>query len=446
MQPLVPALVAWALLLTPLGARAADFVVFWETGSYPQEEAAAREIVAAFEQETGKHVEITFYPIEEVSANAEAALQTGRPPDFVFGLDVPNNFAQWAFEDRLVDLTDAIGSFAGMFDAAAIEDVRLVDGTTGQTGLYGLPMGRSTTHVHVWKTLLERAGFTLADIPHDWDAFWSFWCDRVQPAVRRATGRDDIWGVGLVMSAPEGWVSFDQFKSAYEADYVTPDGRLVIDDPEVRQRLVKALDSYTAIYRRGCTPPDSVAWDKWYDNNRRFLDQVFVMTPNETLSAVNPLKNDRPEDYYQNVATIEWPLGPTGKAFPIYGEMFVAVVFKDAAHVATAKEFVRFLVGEGWLAHYLDFSGERILPSISKLLDQPFWLDPSDPHLMAAVMQIASRPTLKSYATTSGNWRHDLVEKEAVWAQAIHRVAADGISPEQAVDEAIARIKQILAE
>jgi hypothetical protein len=29
---------------------------------------------------------------------------------------------------------------------------------------------------------------------------------------------------------------------------------------------------------------------------------------------------------------------------------------------------------------------------------------------------------------------------------AFHRVAADGISPEQAVDEAIALIKQILAE
>ena len=32
------------------------------------------------------------------------------------------------------------------------------------------------------------------------------------------------------------------------------------------------------------------------------------------------------------------------------------------------------------------------------------------------------------------------------WPEAVHRVAADGISPEQAVDEAIARIKQILAE
>ena len=33
-----------------------------------------------------------------------------------------------------------------------------------------------------------------------------------------------------------------------------------------------------------------------------------------------------------------------------------------------------------------------------------------------------------------------------VWAKAVHRVAAEGVTPEQAVDEAIARIKQILAQ
>ncbi len=48
---------------------------------------------------------------------------------------------------------------------------------------------------------------------------------------------------------------------AYEAHYVTGDGRLVIDDPEVRRRLIEAVDSYTAIYRKGCTPPDAVTWD-----------------------------------------------------------------------------------------------------------------------------------------------------------------------------------------
>jgi multiple sugar transport system substrate-binding protein len=81
-----------------------------------------------------------------------------------------------------------------------------------------------------------------------------------------------------------------------------------------------------------------------------------------------------------------------------------------------------------------------------KLREGPLWLDTSDPHRMAAVMQIASRPTQYEYTVVSGNWRYDLVWQELVWAKAIHRVAAEGITPEQAVDEAIARIKEILSE
>jgi multiple sugar transport system substrate-binding protein len=38
------------------------------------------------------------------------------------------------------------------------------------------------------------------------------------------------------------------------------------------------------------------------------------------------------------------------------------------------------------------------------------------------------------------------VNAEGVWEEAIHRVVIESISPEQAVDEAIARIKQILSE
>jgi multiple sugar transport system substrate-binding protein len=346
-----------------------------------------------------------------------------------------------------VDLSGAIGAFADMFEPDALERGVWRNAKTGQKALYGLPIGRSTDHLHVWKSLLEQAGFTLADIPKEWGAFWSFWCDQVQPAVRQATGRDNLWGIGLPMSAEaaDTWIGFFQFVGAYEADYVTADGQLMIDDPEIRRRLIQATDNYTAIYRNGCTPPDSVSWDP-YDNNAQFLTQTVVMTPNDTLSIPNALKRERPEDYYQNAVTIEWPLGAGGEPFPIIGFVFPAVVFKDGGNVATAEEFVRFLVAEGWLMHYLNFSAERLLPPISRLLDQPFWLDPRDPHRMAAVMQVASRPLAHNYAVASGDWRHDLVEQEKVWPKAIHRVAAEGVSPDQAVDEAIIRIKEILAE
>ena len=83
---------------------------------------------------------------------------------------------------------------------------------------------------------------------------------------------------------------------------------------------------------------------------------------------------------------------------------------------------------------------------MSKLLEQPFWLDPSDPHRMASVMQVSSRPLRHNYAAASGNWRHGQVNSENVWPTAIYRIVSEGISPEQAVDEAIARVKQILSE
>jgi multiple sugar transport system substrate-binding protein len=83
---------------------------------------------------------------------------------------------------------------------------------------------------------------------------------------------------------------------------------------------------------------------------------------------------------------------------------------------------------------------------MQKLLDQPFWLDPSDPHRMAAVMQVSSRPPNYDYTVALGDWRHDTVWQEFTWGKAIHRVVVDGTSPEQAVDEAIARVKEILSE
>ena len=92
------------------------------------------------------------------------------------------------------------------------------------------------------------------------------------------------------------------------------------------------------------------------------------------------------------------------------------------------------LVGEGWLAHYLDFAGERMLPPMPKLLEAPFWLDPSDPHRIRAAMQLLTWPQSRSYVALTGDWRHSKVEMD-VGPKAVHRVATVELTPEQAVDE-----------
>jgi multiple sugar transport system substrate-binding protein len=279
------------LAMVPLGAKGADLVVWWPAGYYAEEDVAIRETIAAFEQDSGKEVEVVLYSDQELLDRIAAGLKGGELPDFVFGFWRPNYIQRWALEDRLVDLSDNIGSFSNLFDPIQLDRAMQLNEKTGQKALYGLPVGQISSYIHVWKSLLERAGLTLADIPKEWDAFWSFWCDRVQPAVREALGRDDIWGIGRPMSgeANDTTFQFFQFVYAYDADYVTPDGKFVIDDPQIRRRLVSAIDGCTAVYRKGCTPPDSVTWDD-RGNNQAFLAQTIVMTTNNTLSIPDALK------------------------------------------------------------------------------------------------------------------------------------------------------------
>jgi multiple sugar transport system substrate-binding protein len=438
---------AVAIVLAPLCAQAADLVVWWEKGFNPEEDEAIKEIVGAFEQKTGKRVELVQPTQEEMFGKVQAALAASQPPDFLYGTLSERWVPQLAYEDQLVDLDSVLRPVLDLFDVDAIEVSTLLNGKTGRRGLYSMPMARYANHVHVWNSLLEQAGFTLEDIPREWEAFWAFWCDRVQPAVRQATGRDDIWGVGLPMSAeaPDTDDELIQFQLAYGTPWLNRDRRPQIDDPAVRAGMVKALEAYTLIWRKGCTPPDSVSWHT-IDNNKAFLAQTVVMTPNGSLSIPRALRAVRPNDYYQNAVTIDWPNGVDGQTLVIESATHRAVVFKTGRNPALGSDFVHFLAGEGWLAHWLDFAGDRWLPPMRKLLEQPFWLDPSDPHRMRAAMQILTRPHLMNMDVRDYEWRSGPIWEENVWGKAVHRVVTDGISPEQAVDEAIARIKQILSE
>ena len=57
---------AAAIILAPLGAKAADLVVLWDEGYYAEEDQAVRDVIGAFEQESGKEVELVFRPMEEL--------------------------------------------------------------------------------------------------------------------------------------------------------------------------------------------------------------------------------------------------------------------------------------------------------------------------------------------------------------------------------------------
>jgi hypothetical protein len=90
--------------------------------------------------------------------------------------------------------------------------------------------------------------------------------------------------------------------AAIQADRVMRDGQLTIDDPKIRRGLVEAIDSYTGIYRKGCTPPDAVNWSTDARNHKAFLAQTVVAPPNGSPSISNaPKRIDR------TTTTTTWP-------------------------------------------------------------------------------------------------------------------------------------------
>jgi multiple sugar transport system substrate-binding protein len=434
---------ACVFLNTPGSVHAADLTIWWDEGYYPEEDSAVEAVIAAFEQKTGKDVELVFYPQEELPIKIDSAIESGHLPDLAYGFQLFTE--EWANADALADVTDVVEPFKDEFFPTVLQRAVLHNGRTGQKSYYGVPLGQAMTYIHVWKSLLDQAGIKLTDIPEEWEAFWSFWCDRVQPAVREATGRNDLYGVGLTLTADtaDTMNNFWNFVSAEEADYVTPDGKLVIDDPVVRAKLVGVLDRFATIYASGCTPPESASWAN-PDNNRQFHDQKIVMTINQTLSVTSALRDDRPDDYYKNIVTIGWPNGASGKLYSIETSIFRAVIPKNAANVGNAKEFLVFLLSEGRLGGFIEASLGRVLPPMPSLLESEFWQDDTDPHRTAAVRQMRERPVPYSYIAATGDLRH--AEADPIWAMAVSRVAAEDSPPDKVADDAIAHIKKVLSQ
>ena len=255
-----------------------------------------------------------------------------------------------------------------------------------------MPLVRYSHHVHVWRNLLERAGFTLADIPREWGPFWSFWCDKVQPAVRKVTGRDDIFGIGVAMSRDAGDTrsGLAQFAEALTRTGPSPGGRAWADDPAAQATLVEALRQYTAIYAKGCTPPQSVAWTS-HGNNDAFLAQSIVMTINTASrsrarsgASGRRTPQERRDDRLAE-RRLRAAAAPRGLPERRHG----------LRHGAPRRDGagVRALPGPGRLARAVaELRGGPHLPVLATLTDQPFWLDPGDPHRMSAVMQVTTHP------------------------------------------------------
>ena len=426
--------------------------VWWVKGFYKAEDDALFEAIRKFEGRTGVKVELSQYAIQDMIPKTVAALDAKTVPDVAYA-DVYDFqvTSKWAFEGRLEDLSSVMRPLLPKFAPNTVESTLLWNDVAKNRAYYAFPLKQQTMHIEYWKDLLEQSGFKESDIPKNWAEYWSFWCDKVQPGFRRAAGtRGFAIGQPMGVDSSDSFYSFLTFMDAYGVKLVDDDGKLLVDQPAVRAGLVSALKDYTDVYTRGCTPPSATSW-KDPDNNVAFHNKTTVMTHNATISiaakwlddANNPAltaeqRAEAKANYESRIVTAGFPNRPNGQPMVYRAAVKTGVVFSEARNKNRAKEFVAFLLQEENLSPYVEGSLGRWFPVTKEGQQSAFWN--ADPHRRAVRDQFANGTVTFEFTK---NWKFTILNNENVWAKAMNRVVNERVPVERAVDEMIARIKQV---
>ncbi len=427
--------------------------VWWVKGYYKAEDDALFAAIKKFEAANPKiKIDLSQYPIQDTIPKTVSALDSGSPPDVAYS-DVYDFqvTGKWAFDGKLEDISSIITPIKDKFAKNTVETTWLLNGETKKRSYYAFPMKQQTMHIQYWSDMLEEAGFKEADIPKTWKEYWTFWCDKVQPAYRKKAG-ERIYGVGNPMGvdSSDSFYSFLTFADAYNVKMVDDEGKLLVDDPQVKKGLVGAMTDYTNIYKAKCSPPSSTSW-KDPDNNVAFHNKTTILTHNATISIVAKWLDDMnnpnltPEqqakarkNYSELIRTAGFPKKPDGSTMVYRAAVKTGVIFKDAKNKEAAKKFVSFMLEPENLTPYVEGSLGRWFPVMKEAQQSPFWN--ADKHRKAVHDQFMDGTVNFEFTK---NWKFTILNNENVWAKAMNEVINQGVSVDKAVDNMVARIKEV---
>ncbi len=445
--------------LTGTAGAGEKLIVWWNKGYYPEEDAAMQKIVKDFEAQKKVEVEVSFTAQEDMLKKITAALIARRVPDvaFCFYNDwqvVP----KYGWDNQLADVSDLIQELKPRYNEKMLEVGYVFNNTTKKRAYYGIPIEAQTMHIHYWRDLVKEAGLPddPAKIPMKWDEYWNFW-KKAQDALRKKDPAKygKLYGIGMTEStrATDTLYNFDMALLSFNGELLDKNGKVIADQPKNREAIVKTLKWFGELFTSGYVPPDATNWTDG-DNNAGFHSRSIVMTPNpsQSIPASQFFNKDDPEktNYFDNMATIEWPDGPDGKKARYLSAVKTVIIPKESKHQKLAREFVKFVLEPARFLEYVKAANGRWYPAFTDVAKDPFWRTghkgpkgQMDPHVPVATMIYQDRDN-KAFE----HWKHPAMSQvydENIWGKAMARVAIDKWPADKAADEAIERMKTIFA-
>jgi multiple sugar transport system substrate-binding protein len=438
------AVAAAGTLVRPYIANAATTTaeVWWPQGFVPEEDVAIKKIVADYEKASGNTIELSIMPFAPQRQKIVAAVQSGVVPD-VFQNTPGEIIALYAWDDKLVDVTDVVETRKSEYTETTLLNTYCYNNVEKKRSYYGVPVTQGCLPNHIWKPLIEKAGYTLEDIPKTWDAFYDFFKE-VQKKLR-AQGVRNVYGLGLNVTTNGGDPNavFNYFLIAYGGqDIVTKDGKLHLDDPKVREAAIKALTYPATAYKEGFVPPGAINWNDADDNNAFHAKQI-VMDLDGTISTeVAVLSQGKKEDY-NDILTMGLALSNDGKPVPSQASCNCGLIPKGAKNVAVAKDLLKYWIQPQILNEWAKTGIGRNLPPMQAIVkNDHWWFD--DPHRAAYTQQGLLGPTVPNFWVY--NPAYAQVQNEHVWSIGWVDIMKDGMAPQAAAEKAFKRIEEMFAK
>src|SRR5205814_3605355 len=166
-------------------------------------------------------------------------------------------------------------------------------------------------------------------------------------------------------------------------DLVTKDGKLHLDNPQVREAVIRALAYPTTAYKGGFVPPSAINWNDADDNNAFHAKQIVMDLDGSISTEVAVLSQGKKEDY-DSIVTMPIPLSNDSKAISCQQGSLCALIPKGAKNIDVAKDFLKYLIQPKVLDEYLRSGLGRNLPAMASIVnDNAWWIRGGDAHRAA---------------------------------------------------------------
>jgi multiple sugar transport system substrate-binding protein len=420
-------------------AAASTATVWWTQGFVSEEDAAFKKLVDDYQKLSGNTIEFSLIPFAPLNQKTVSAMTGGDVPDLI-DINVDILAPQNVWDDKLIEVGDVVDTQKAEFLPTVYTATQYYNNVSKKRGIYVIPYKTSVVPFHIWNSLVEKAGFKLSDAPQTWDAFWDFF-KPMQAKLRETTRNVYALGMQPTTTGPnDGNNLFNHFLIANGGnDIVTKDGKAHLDDPVIKDAVIKSLTSITKAYKDGYVPSGALSWNDADDNNA-FHSKLFVIDFDGTISTEVAIKDpaERAE-----VTTMGLPNDNSGKPMPGQLGVSAAVIPKGAQNIAVAKDFMKYLIQPQVVNNYLKEGLGRFMPAVPSLVKtDPYWM--ADPQRAAYVTEGLLRETVPNYPVFNPGWAE--VNAQQVWGAAEADMIRNGTDPKTAAEAAFKKIEGILAK